>query len=112
MGGEQLVGWVDLRTGRRAAGAFYVNEVTEAHGLLAEAGLAYAIAPDGAVALAVQEAAGRQVVAEMLPRDRALSGPRQLHASETAEIVLDSIAIDLTTVSWRTRSDTEQSLPR
>jgi hypothetical protein len=121
-GSEVKVGWVDLRIGRVRTVAINASEgLTE--GNEEEPGLPrvpagrvkFAIASDGTVAVAGEGGEPFEWEVCLLPVElHSLGKPRQLFVAKKGQegVDLDSIAIDSTSVKWRTKKGVPASAPR
>jgi hypothetical protein len=120
-GSDVEVGWVDLRIGRVRTGGINASEgLTDAE---EEPGLPkvpvdrvkFAIASDGTVAVVGEGIEPREWEVCLLPVElHSLGKPRQLFLANAGEegVDPDSIAIDDTSVKWRTKKGVPASAPR
>jgi len=121
-GSEVQVGWVDLRIGRVRTAVINASEgLTE--GNEKEPGLPmvpsdrvkFAIASDGTVAVAGEGGEPEEWEVCLLPVElHSLGKPRQLFLTKARQeaVDLDSIAIDRSTVKWRSKKGVSASAPR
>jgi hypothetical protein len=122
-GSEVKVGWVDLRIGRVRTAVINASEgLTEGNEeepglpMVPSGRVKFAIASDGTVAVAGEggaEADEWEVC--LLPVElRSLGKPRQLFLTKARQeaVDLDSIAINSTTVKWRSKKGVPASAPR
>jgi hypothetical protein len=121
-GSEVHVGWVDLRIGRVRTAVINANEgLTEGNeeepGLpMVPAGrVKFAIATDGTVAVAGEGGEPYEWEVCLLPVElHSLGKPRPLFVAKKGQegVDLDSIAINSTSVKWRSKKGVPASAPR
>ena len=116
-GSETDVGWVALHTADVRIGLLNAGENGSASDpQLPEDSIAYAIAPDGGMAVIAgsdcQVVASLKLLAKPIGGFYGLSNPIVLFGAPGGGLNSSSIAIDFTTVWWRTTSGVSGSAPR
>lgn len=112
-GGEAIVAWLDLETGQLRVGTINVNaeQYTPASAPRVPIGyVRFAIAPNGTVAVLGEDGPVQEIAMLTVGRFR-LRPPVRLLYTQAGAIEPDSLAIDETTVTWRTRTGRAESAP-
>ena len=112
-GSQTTLGWVDVGSGAVRLGDINDGENGKPDDpAVPDDAVSYAIAPDGAVAVIGGGTSGPQEVAELPNGPRAFAKLKVIFDAPMGGLAPRSIAIDATSISWKTLAGVPASAPR